>query len=289
MSSSSKTVLITGCSEGGIGYSLAKEYHAKGFRVFATARRLSSIQKLHDLGIECLELDVTDVNNIKSTRDTVSRLTGGSLFILVNNAGQSYSLPFTDCDMQQVRALFETNVFGVMMMIQEFLPLLIASGDGRIVNIGSVVATVPLPFGATYSAAKGALHSFGNTLRVELAPFNVKVITVITGGVKSNVAAPHHRYSLPSNSIYLPMKEDFISKRQGNSQKNAMDTDAYAQSIVASTTKVSPKPWLWEGKSSYLVWFVDTFWPRTKLYDYRMTKRFGLDKFKKFIEMHKKN
>ncbi|GJJ08453.1 hypothetical protein Clacol_002671 [Clathrus columnatus] len=199
-----------------------------------------------------------------------------------------YSLPFTDCDMQQVRSMFETNVFGPMTMVQQFIPFLIAGGDGLIVNIGSVVATVPLPFGATYSAAKGALHSFGNTLRVELAPFNIKVTTVITGGVKSNVSAPQHRYQLPSNSLYLPMKEDFLSKRQGNSQKSAMDTDAYARSIVASTIKPSPEPWLWQGKSSYLVWFIDTFWPRSKLYDANMAKRFGLDKFKRVIDLQKK-
>jgi short-subunit dehydrogenase len=67
--------------------------------------------------------------------------------------------------------MFEVNLFGVMRMVQEFAPLLIASGDGRIVNIGSITGVMPYPFGSTYNASKAALHSYGNTLRLELAPF----------------------------------------------------------------------------------------------------------------------
>ncbi|KAF8583836.1 NAD(P)-binding protein [Ramaria rubella] len=209
----SRTVLITGCSAGGIGFHLAKEYHAKGQRVFATARQLSAMEELRELGIECLELDVTDIGLIKKVRDEISQLTGGSLDILVNNAGRSHPIPFTDVDIGEVKAMFEINVFGVMMMVQEFVHLLIASGDGRIVNIGSVSAIIPQAFGAPYAAAKGALHAYGNTLRVELEPFNVKIIT---GGVKSNIAAPQHRRALPAGSLQ-PINDDYVNKRQNRS------------------------------------------------------------------------
>jgi hypothetical protein len=82
-----KSVLITGCSEGGLGSSLALSYHAKGHRVFATARSLSKIQHLKARGLDILELEVTDVNSIRSCVEQVSRVTGGTLDILVNNAG----------------------------------------------------------------------------------------------------------------------------------------------------------------------------------------------------------
>lgn len=82
-----KSVLITGCSEGGIGSALALSYHAKGHQVFATARSLSKIQHLKERGIAVLELDVTKINAIRSCVQNVSSSTGGKLDILVNNAG----------------------------------------------------------------------------------------------------------------------------------------------------------------------------------------------------------
>jgi 1-acylglycerone phosphate reductase len=87
---------------------------------------------------------------------------------------QAYSLPATDITMNQVRKLFDVNVFGVMNMCQTFVPLLRAStylSGARILNIGSVVGIMPAPFEAAYNASKAAIHSYGDTLRVELEPF----------------------------------------------------------------------------------------------------------------------
>lgn len=83
-----KTVLITGCSEGGIGHSLALEWQGKGHRVFATARRLEAMSSLSAVGIECLAMDVTDTASLQSAKEEVEQKTGGTLDVLVNNAGQ---------------------------------------------------------------------------------------------------------------------------------------------------------------------------------------------------------
>lgn len=83
-----KSVLITGCSEGGIGHSLALEWKSKDYRVFATARTLSSMTTLQQAGIDCFEMDVTELDTVKSVKDQVAEKTGGTLDILVNNAGQ---------------------------------------------------------------------------------------------------------------------------------------------------------------------------------------------------------
>jgi 1-acylglycerone phosphate reductase len=82
-----KTVLITGCSEGGIGDALAKNFHKKGHRVFATARNLTKVQHLKELGLDIIPLDVTDEDSIKQAVEAVKKLTGGKLDILVNNSG----------------------------------------------------------------------------------------------------------------------------------------------------------------------------------------------------------
>ena len=83
----------------------------------------------------------------------------------------AYPYAAADIDMDKVRALFDVNLFAVMEMVHVFLPLLLKSNEGRVVQIGSLAGLMPVPFGAAYNASKAALHSFGDTLRVELAPF----------------------------------------------------------------------------------------------------------------------
>ena len=89
---SRKSVLITGCSQGGIGHSLALEWHSRGYRVFATSRSLDTMSDLATKGIECLSMDVTDPASLKTVKEEVEQKTGGSLDVLVNNAGLGTSL-----------------------------------------------------------------------------------------------------------------------------------------------------------------------------------------------------
>ncbi|KAJ7854725.1 NAD(P)-binding protein, partial [Mycena olivaceomarginata] len=283
------------CSPGGIGYEMAQEYHSQGLRVFATARRPEALVDLTSPGLpemETLELDVTKIESIQAARDRIASLTGGKLDILVNNAGRSYSVPATDVNIDEVKDMFEVNVFGVMRMVQEFAPLLIASGDGRIVNIGSIAGVMPYPFGSTYNASKAALHSYGNTLRLELAPFNVQVITIITGGVKSNIA--RKRRLIQPSSIYAPIADIYAEKRASRSQGmprsstfGAMATDVYAKQVVAQTLKRHAKAWFWTGNFSFTCWLVDTFLGR-RAFDWILSSMFGLSKLRSIITNEKK-
>ncbi|KAJ7852975.1 NAD(P)-binding protein [Mycena leptocephala] len=289
-SKSRKTVLITGCSAGGIGYELAKEYHSKGLRVIATARRLDALIDLAALGLETLQLDVTKIESVQAGRVHVESLTGGTLDILVNNAGQrklfitygnsktewfvpGYSVPATDINIDEVKGMFEVNLFGVMRMVQEFAPLLIASGDGRIVNIGSITGYI--------NASKAALHSYGNTLRLELAPFK----QIITGGVKSNVA--HNRRLIQPSSLYAPIADIFAERRAARSQVGALATDVYAKQVVAQTLKRQVKAWFWAGSHSFTCWLIDTFAGR-RGFDWLFSSMFGLSKLKSIIMKKKK-
>jgi len=171
----------------------------------------------------------------------------------VNNAGKSYTVPATDVTLDGIRSLFETNVFSVMVMCKEFAPLLI-SAQGKIINIGSVAAITPLPFGSIYNASKAAIHSYSDTLRIELEPFGVQVITVVTGGVKSNIAT--HSKDIRSDSLYHIISDEFDAKRKGMSQKSAMPTAEYARHVVTQSLKERPSPWIWAGAYSFLVWLI---------------------------------
>ncbi|OJD09784.1 hypothetical protein ACJ73_10092, partial [Blastomyces percursus] len=166
-----KSVLITGCSPGGIGHSLAREFHRNGLRVFATARDRRSITNLAEQGIETLSLVVDNEESRKACRAEIELLLKGKgLDYLVNNAGLNYTVPALDVNLQEAREVFETNFIAVIAMCQEFAPLLIKA-KGTIVQVGSVAGIIPYVFGSVYNASKAALHSFSDTLRVELTPF----------------------------------------------------------------------------------------------------------------------
>ncbi|KAK1141411.1 NADPH-dependent 1-acyl dihydroxyacetone phosphate reductase [Aspergillus melleus] len=217
------------CSPGGIGNSLAREFHRNGLRVFATARDAKSLEDLSALGIETLSLIVDDENSVKACYSEVEKsLAEKGLDYLVNNAGRNYTVPAMEADLAEARATFETNFIAVICMCKTFLPLLIRS-QGTIVQIGSVAGVIPYVFGSVYNASKAALHSFSDSLRVELAPFGVHVTTVITGGVQSRIARIERK--LVPNSLYASIEDEY-NRRVSHSQDGAMPHALYARSVV---------------------------------------------------------
>ncbi|GAW01094.1 short chain dehydrogenase reductase [Lentinula edodes] len=276
-----RTVLITGCSAGGIGHALAKEFHSRGERVFATARNLESMVELERLGITVLKLDVTKIESIRDARDKLSVMTGGKLDILVNNAGQESIMAVSDMDMIAARNLFEVNLYGAIAMVQEFVQLLIMSGNGRVAHVGSIAGIFPLPFSASYNGSKAAVHALSNTLRVELAPFNIKVVNLLTGGVTSNISRP---LFLPENSLYRPIEQILLQKRVGISQ--AMPTAQYARRVATELLDSKPRAWFWLGDKSSLCWIFDTFLWKTSL-DGIFIKSFGLSELAGYLRGRK--
>jgi len=253
-----KTVLITGASPGGIGNAIAREFHSAGLRVIATARSADSLKDLSALGIETLSLEVDQAESVEKCKKELEALTGGGLDYLVNNAGRNYTMPALDIDIAEAAAVFLTNVFAVMRLCQVFAPLLIRS-KGTIVQVGSLAGYMPYVFSPVYNASKAALHAYSNTLRVELEPFGVKVIVLVTGGVKSRITRVDR--TLPATSYYQPIA-DVYQRRLTHSQQGAMDTTAYAKSVVGKV--LAQERWwhfwktrnIWEGNQSWVVWFV---------------------------------
>lgn len=140
---SKKTVLITGCSDGGLGATMAKEFHTRGYHVFATLRNLSKAGSLANVdGIEILDLDVSSTESIRRAADAVAKRTGGTLDALVNNAAHDYVLPLLDIDLDQAKKLYDINVWSIVATAQAFAPLLIKS-KGVICNITSTAALFP--------------------------------------------------------------------------------------------------------------------------------------------------
>ncbi|KAG9231667.1 hypothetical protein BJ875DRAFT_468856 [Amylocarpus encephaloides] len=255
-----KFALITGCGQGGIGEALAREYASRNITPIATVLPSESNQHLSTAGITSFPLDVTKEESILELRENVIKRTGGYIDILVNNAGICYTMTAIDTDVNAVQKMFDVNVFGPMRMVHHFHDALIRSA-GTVVNIGSIGGVIPYVYGASYNASKAALHHWSSTLRVEMAPFDVKVLTIISGEVGTNILKSDRERVLPENSYFSPLAKEFTQ----HVQRVPVTTDrsVYAQNVVSQSLKSSPTAWFWFGNATFITRLLDAIAPRT--------------------------
>jgi NAD(P)-dependent dehydrogenase (short-subunit alcohol dehydrogenase family) len=186
MADISKAVLITGCSTG-IGRATAEHLAEKGWTVYATARRPESIADLEAKGGKTLALDVTDE---ASMQDAVRQVEAaeGAVGVLVNNAGYSQSGAVESVKMEDIRAQFDTNVFGLIRMSQLVLPGMRRQGWGKIVNVSSIGGRLTFPGGGIYHATKHAVEAISDALRFEVRGFGVDVVVIEPGLIRTQFA-----------------------------------------------------------------------------------------------------
>jgi NAD(P)-dependent dehydrogenase (short-subunit alcohol dehydrogenase family) len=186
MADVSKAVLVTGCSTG-IGRATAEHLAAKGWTVYATARRPESIADLEGKGCKTLALDVNDEGSMQAAVEAVEEAEG-AVGVLVNNAGYSQSGAVESVKLDDVRKQFETNVFGLIRMCQLVLPGMRRQRWGRIVNISSMGGKLVFPGGGIYHATKHAVEAVSDALRFEVRDFGVDVVIVEPGLIKTHFA-----------------------------------------------------------------------------------------------------
>jgi NAD(P)-dependent dehydrogenase (short-subunit alcohol dehydrogenase family) len=166
-------VLITGCSTG-IGRATAVELAGRGHEVVATARRPETLQDL-----EVAERHALDVDDDASVQAAVAA--AGPVDVLVNNAGWETAGPVEKSDLDEVRAMFETNLLGAARMIQAVLPAMRERGRGTIVNVSSVAGVVAGPLNGFYAASKHALEAMSESLHYEVGHFGIRVVIIEPG------------------------------------------------------------------------------------------------------------
>lgn len=235
-----QVVLVTGCSTG-IGRALALELHARGHQTFASARNPQSLAELESRGIRTVRLDVTDPSTITSAVDTIVAA-HGRIDVLVNNAGVNTFGPLMEVPLGQLRSLFETNVLGLVAVMQAVFPHMADRRSGRIVNVGSVVGVLPTPFAGAYCASKSAVHMVSEALRMEVEPFGISVVVVQPGGVKSSIAESGtrdvERYRSPSSRYHGAYEG--ILKRANASQDDPMPAEDFARELIEQAFAESP-------------------------------------------------
>ena len=174
----SERALITGCSTG-IGRATAIELSQRGYEVIATARRPETIQDLDVAGR--LALDVDSDESVAAAVDEA-----GPIDVLVNNAGFGVEGPIESVPLDEVRRMFETNVFGSVRMIQALLPGMRERGHGAIVNVTSTAAIASPPLGGFYAATKFAMEAVSEALKLEAGHFGIRVFAIEPGVIETS-------------------------------------------------------------------------------------------------------
>lgn len=180
----SKVILITGCSTG-IGYDTVFALKKRGHRVIASCRKIDDLQKLTQQGIEAVLLDVSDTQSIEAAFNQVLTMTEGRLDVLINNAGYGQAGALEDVSRDLMRKQFETNVFGLLELSNLAIPIMRKQGQGRIINVSSILGVISMPFRGAYNASKYAVEGLSDTLRLELSSSGIQVVTIEPGPIES--------------------------------------------------------------------------------------------------------
>ncbi|CDH50848.1 uncharacterized oxidoreductase-like [Lichtheimia corymbifera JMRC:FSU:9682] len=256
-------VLVTGCSTGGIGHGLCKQFAAKGCRVYATARKVENMT-----GLEGCELVALDVNDPASVNAAVERVISkeGHIDILVNNAGAPAIGPLMEIDLDMARRCVETNVFGTLAMCRAVGKHMAERGSGKIANVGSVVGYCSTPWAGIYALSKAAVHSMTDALRLELEPFGVQVVLVAPGSIKSNFGhAATGTVSIPEDSMYKSVIKHIYARATMSQGPGATPTDDFAAKVAGKLLGSPPRYITYGAKSLafllfyYLPFFVKDF------------------------------
>jgi short-subunit dehydrogenase len=195
-----RTALVTGASSG-IGKATAQALHAKSYRVIGTSRDADALPDTARIaGVEYRSLDLADIDSIDGFAADLGRVD-----VLINNAGESQSGPLEELPMDAIERLFRVNVFGPVRLTQQLLPAMRQHGYGRVVMVGSMIASFPLPHRSSYTASKAAIKGFAEAARLELSPYGIWLSTVEPGSIATGISSRRTKY-ITDNS---PYKTDF--------------------------------------------------------------------------------
>ena len=235
-----KVILITGASSG-IGKETAKLFQTKNWKVAATMRapeKSEDLQRIAD--VECFRLDVTDVDSIKSAiAATLERF--GRIDAVVNNAGYGLIGAFEAATPEQIEKQFQTNVFGLMNVCREILPVFRERKSGTIVNVASVGGRLAFPLGSAYHATKWAVEGFSESLQYEVEQFGIRIKIIEPGPIKTDF---YDRSMDLTRKDGLHHYDALIERALPNMRKagaDAPDGSIVAQTIYEAVTDKSKK------------------------------------------------
>lgn len=210
-----KSILITGCSSG-IGAAAARALHARGWRVFATARKSADVQRLNAEGLESLILDLDDSASIRAAVEEILSQTEGRLDAVFNNGGFGQVGAVEDLTRDALREQFETNLFGWVELTNLVIPAMRRQGHGRIVMNSSVLGYAAFPYRGAYNAVKFAVEGLTDTLRQELRGTGIQVSLIEPGPIATRFrenCLPHFEKHIDwHNSVHRAQYEGQMAR-----------------------------------------------------------------------------
>lgn len=252
-----KVAVVTGSSSG-IGFETSVLLARNGFYTYATMRNIDKSNKIADvakrdnLPLEVLQLDVS---NDKSVKDAINIIAEkqGRIDVLVNNAGYGSTGAVEDFSIDEIKAQFETNFFGVTRVIQSVLPLMRRQGNGTIVNISSIGGRIAFPFSPFYASTKFAIEGLSEALQYEIAQFGIRVMLVEPGLIKTNffenIKKP--KKAEDSASPYRRLLQKRIDRVKGMLENGT--ATAAAQEVAKVILRAATTSYSDERKLRYLV------------------------------------
>jgi NAD(P)-dependent dehydrogenase (short-subunit alcohol dehydrogenase family) len=243
-----KVAIVTGSSSG-IGYATSLMLARKGFYTYASVRNinksasLESIANAERLPLKLIQLDVTDDSSVKDAVEKIV-LEKGRIDVLVNNAGYGLFGAFEDLSLDEIKAQFETNFFGVIRVTQHVLPIMRtpANGGGVIVNVSSINGRIAFPVISAYVGTKFAIEGLSESIAYELEPFGIKVILIEPGAIGSNFmkGSVLPKRALDPQSPYSELVQKF-SVKTSSQHDNATQPEEVAKTIFQAISIEKPE------------------------------------------------
>lgn len=267
-----KSILITGCSSG-IGLCVAQGLHARGYRVFATARKRDDVQQLKEMGLTSFQLDLDDSNSIKNAIKAVVQETGGTLYALFNNGAYGQAGAVEDLRRDVLRAQFETNLFGWLELTNTVIPVMRKQGYGRIIQNSSILGLVAMPYRGAYNATKFAIEGLSDTLRLELnmTSDNIYVSLIEPGPILSqfrhNSLLALQRNIDIKNSVHRELYEHTIQRlsKAGPAVPFTLPPEDVLQRVIHALESRRPKTRYYVTVPTYLFAFLRRVLPQRVL------------------------
>ncbi|MDM8546327.1 SDR family oxidoreductase [Candidatus Venteria ishoeyi] len=241
-----KTILITGCSSG-IGYYVAKQLQQRGYRVFATARKIADVEKLKTEGLESLQLDLADSASIQAAVKAMLKLTDGKLDALFNNGAYGQPGAVEDLSRAVLREQFETNLFGWMELTNAVIPIMRKQGQGRIIHNSSILGFMSMPYRGAYNASKHALEGLADTQRLELHGSGIFISLIQPGPIRSRFRENGRMMFLHNiaweQSFYREKYQSVLARleKEGNASKFTQSPDAVYQRVIHALENPRPQ------------------------------------------------
>lgn len=253
-----KAVLITGCSSG-IGRCLALGLLDRGYRVFATVRNSADVAALTAAGLESLPLDLTSSDSIRTAVDEILARTGGRLFALINNGAYGQPGAVEDLSRDTLREQFETNLFGTQELTNRILPVMRAQGEGRIIQMSSVLGLACLAFRGAYCATKFALEALTDTMRLELRGTGIHLSLIEPGPITSRFRANAFQAFLANidreHSAHREYYAAVVRRLEGRKPLPfTLPPEAVLAKTIAALEARRPKPRYFVTFPTYLFW-----------------------------------